>query len=699
MSYTLNDIQFNVVKTNTKPTVEYINIECGFDIESTSTSIGEDEKASFMYAWAFGLKDEKHIYRGRTWEEFTKLCDSLVSYFELNSKRRLVCYIHNLGYEFQFMRKFFEWDNVFSTDSRKPIKALTKNGIEFRDSLILSGSSLRLVADNLINHTITKKIGQLDYSKVRHYTTPLTEDEWEYIEHDVLILLYYINEQISMYGSVNKIPLTNTARVRDYVRNQCYFTSKSHKNTDKNKYNKYRNLMKELRMDEDTYKACKKAFQGGYVHASAKHSNKVIEDVTSADFISSYPAVMCSEKFPMSAPIKIKREDFMEAYQNNNMCFIFTIKVKNIISNIDQDCYISESHCRNLVNPVINNGRIFSADELTTTITDVDFDIISTVYDIEDIDVFDIYGFYKQYLPKPIIESIIELYEKKTMYKGVEGKEEEYTLSKDMLNAVYGMTVADIVKDDNVYNDEWIETEGNVKEKIEAYNNSHRRFLYYPWGVFVTAYARKNLWSGIVELGDDYVYSDTDAIKFLNAENHIEYLLGYNFQIGKKIEYMCKYHNIDQSRLSPKTQDGEEKPLGEWDIDGNYSKFKTLGAKRYIVEHKGTGELELTCSGLGKDEGIDYLKELHGSNLAVMEAFNDEMHIPAHATGKMAHTYIDHEITTTLMDYLGNVALVTSPSSVHLEEAEYNLSMAEEHIRFMENIQRGYVFKGQKRLS
>ena len=99
--------------------------------------------------------------------------------------------------------------------------------------------------------------------------------------------------------------------------------------------------------------------------------------------------------------------------------------------------------------------------------------------------------------------------------KGVQGKETEYLLSKGMLNSVYGMCVTDIVKDNAIYSDDdnWGFEKVDIDEEIQKYNDSKNRFLYYAWGIWVTAYARRNLWTGILAVGKDYIYSDTDSIK------------------------------------------------------------------------------------------------------------------------------------------------------------------------------------------
>src|SRR5699024_9440404 len=126
---------------------------------------------------------------GRTWGELLEFLENLQDYLQLNDNKRLVMYVHNLGYEFQFMRKYFNWVNIFAVDERKPVKALCDLGIEFRDSYILSGYSLANTAKNLVTHKIEKLVGDLDYSLIRHTKTPLTEAELKYCENDILIIL------------------------------------------------------------------------------------------------------------------------------------------------------------------------------------------------------------------------------------------------------------------------------------------------------------------------------------------------------------------------------------------------------------------------------------------------------------------------------------------------------------------------------
>ena len=701
----LNDINIDIVSkfdNYSKTVKKYFNVESAFDIETSSVMLENEQKFAFMYEWTFGIKDKNFICYGRTWEEFKDLCRQLQEYFLLDSEHILVVYVHNLSYEFQFMRKYFNWLEVFAVDERKPVKALCSYGIEFRESYILSGYSLEKLAENLVSHNIKKLVGDLDYNLTRTYITELTENELAYCNNDVEIVLAYINEQIEQYGSITKIPMTNTGRVRNFVKDKCYFTEKNHRKSSKGKYQRYKELMNELTLTTGEYTMLKRCFMGGFTHASMLYSGKLLHDVASIDFTSSYPYVMLSEKFPMSKPEKVNptKEQFLKWVNDDNVGLMFVVRFKGLQSKLSFETYLSESKCDVLENPIINNGRVFKADTVQTTITDIDFKILYKCYTWDSIEIANVHKFYMQYLPKPILLAIVELYEKKTTLKDVSGKEVEYLVNKGMLNSVYGMCVTDIVRDNITYEDEWQLEKYTIEmmnEQIEKYNNSSNRFLYYPWGVWVTAYARKNLWNGILEIGNDYVYSDTDSVKFLNYEKHKEYINRYNLDVERKLKKMCKFRQIEFERLKPKTIKGVEKMIGVWDFEGIYTHFKTLGAKRYLVRSKKDEKLHLTVAGLSKQNGVEYMLRICNNDYEkVFANFNDDLYIPENETGKHTHTYIDSPITSMITDYQNNVVEVTALSGVHLSPCEFTLSISQQYSKFLHDLRNGYLFTGTR---
>ncbi|MDN6630010.1 MAG: hypothetical protein L0K90_01985 [Staphylococcus equorum] len=679
-----------IIRTNKQ--VRYYNLACSFDIETTSY-MQDDEKTAFMYIWMFQV--ENLAVYGRTWQEYQNFMFRLSNRYHLNADKRLIIYVHNLSFEFQFMKDYFMWENVFAIDERKPIKALTLSGMEYKDSYILAGYSLASVAKNLVSHTIEKLTGDLDYSLIRTWKTSMSEQELAYCEYDVRIVVFYIQEQIEQYGDVTKIPLTNTGRVRNEVRDNCYYTSKNHRKSSTGKYKRYRKLMNELTLTSDEYKQLKRAFQGGFTHANGNHSGKLLKNVSSIDFTSSYPAVMVSEKFPMSKPFKIEIQSMEQLrVAMKKYSLVFEVRFEGLESKFYSESYLSESKCRHIEKPIINNGRIFSADSLETTITEIDFSILEQCYNWENIGVTNVTAFYKDYLPKSIIESILKFYKGKTQLKNVEGSEVEYMRSKGMLNSVYGMSVTDIVQDESIFEEgKWFSEMPDFDEKIEKNNKSAKRFLYYPWGVFVTAYARRNLWTGIIEFNQDYIYSDTDSIKCLNYENHINYIKKYNQLVTKKVNQMAEHYQLSEELFRPKTIQGNVKPIGVWDFEGTYNRFKTLGAKRYLVEE--SGQLEMTVAGLSKQNGINYMIEQCNNDFEqVFEMFNDELYIPSERTGKMTHTYCDEHLKLFVTDYQGNQEEVYTKGGVHLEPCDFTLSISKEYGKFLNMLMQGYLFKG-----
>ena len=675
--------------------IHYFNCACAFDIETTSFIDSHNEKCSTMYEWTLGLNGLCMI--GRTWQEFINVIGIIVDSMLLNKDRRLIIGVHNLGYEFQFMRHYFEWEKVFAVDLRKPVYALTTNGIEFRDTLILSGYKLETVGKNLHTYKVAKMVGDLDYKKIRNSKTQLTEKEIGYCINDVKVVMAYIQECIDSEGTIAKIPLTKTGYIRRFVRNACFGNDLKEKNY---KRYDYMALMQNLTIESDEYKQLKRAFCGGFTHASPFYSGTVCENVMSMDLTSSYPTQLCLPKFPMSKGEKHvieSKKDFENSLKL--YCCLFDLELENVESKFMYDTYISRSRCIRCENPTISNGRVVSADRLLITVTEQDYNIIKNVYTWSNMKVGNMIRYQRGYLPRDFVKSVLELYKSKTELKGLEGEDENgvpysvtYLSRKEMLNACYGMTVTDIVRTNIEYIDDWTQSEPDLQDAIDKYNESKNRFLFYPWGVWTTACARTAVWAAIFNLKDDYIYCDTDSVKFKNPEKHGAFFEKYNRIITEQLNQTCEHFGFPHEYVHPKNNKGKEKQLGIWDFDGLYEKFKTLGAKRYLLKYADddrngdeSGQYSLTVSGLNKKITLPYLLDKYGTD--IFNKFDNNLYIDGKHTGKNTHTYIDDEKQGKLKDYQGNISEYHEYSCIHLSESDYSLSISQEYLNFLLAIQ------------
>lgn len=663
--------------------LKYFNVPCAFDIETTSFIDKDGEKTAIMYEWSFCIYGAVII--GRTWYEFITMINTLSRILQLNDEKRFLIFVHNLSYEFQFLRKHFTFNKVFSMDVRKPLYAVTDTGIEFRCSYLLSGYSLAKLADQLHIIKLEKKVGDLDYNLLRHSKTPLTDAEIGYCVNDVKIVAAYVAERADQDGGLARLQLTKTGYVRKYCKDACFYEPDKPKKKSAKRV-RYKELINGMILEPDEYKQLKRAFQGGFTHANPMYSGRVMFDVTSYDFTSSYPAVMIAERFPMNSAEQIEitcKEEFYHCLKY--YCCLFDIEFVNLRSRYIFDSYISSSKCFKLDKPVINNGRVVAADRLACSITEQDFYIIKAMYKWDSVRIANFRRYKRDYLPLDFVKSILTLYGNKTTLKDVEGKEIEYLNSKEMVNSCYGMTVTDIVRPEIIYEDGWQGMkEPDLNEAIEKYNKNQGRFLFYPWGVWVTAYARRNLFTGILEFKDDYIYSDTDSLKVLHAADHQNYLLKYNDMITRKLYRAMDYHGLDHAMIEPETVKGIKKPLGVWDFDGRYSRFKTLGAKRYMVEYANAHEINITVSGLNKKATVPYILKWSDDPFSF---FDRDMYIPPGSTGKNTHTYIDDKRSGILRDYTGIECEYEELSAVHMEGADYSLSIAREYADYLSDVQ------------
>lgn len=659
MTYTINDLDILKDKKYPIQTKQkrgksekrvYYNVPCAFDIETSSWYEGEEKRAC-MYIWQFGI--DGVCFTGRTWKEFKVLYDYLIKNF---TEASFVCYVHNLSFEYQWIKYWFHWSKVFEVEDRKPVQCITKEGFEFRCSYMLSGKSLENTAKELLKYKVDK-LHTLDYKLLRTSDSVLTDEEIEYCINDIKVVMNYIKEKIEQDGGIINIPLTRTGYVRKRCKDACFGKGK-----DRTQYQKF---MRNLQLTSDVYEMCKRAFQGGYVHCNPAHSNEIRKNVASFDLTSSYPTSMIAYNlYPMSSPIQVKinnKEEF-EHYIKYYAC-IFDITYYDIKLKKDKFmAAISESKCWGEINkPVVDNGRVISAKMLSTTITEQDYELYNEIYQYKEMSIGTMYIFERGYLPKQLVDTILKLYEDKTQLKGVKGRELDYMLSKGDLNCIFGMVCTLIEKQQGT---------------VEEYNKSFNRFLYYPWALYITALSRRAVFSGINACGYDLIYTDTDSLKVLNYKQHLDYIEKYNTFIVDKLKVAMKYYGFDINRVVPKNIKGEECPLGIWTFEGVYSEFKAIRSKAYVG--KMNGEYELTLSGVNKKAGIEYLI----SQGNPMELLKDGFIFPAGKSGKLTHTYIDTPMKGTVIDYQGHKSKYNEKSGVHLEETSYVMDAESEFVAF-----------------
>jgi len=282
-------------------------------------------------------------------------------------------------------------------------------------------------------------------------------------------------------------------------------------------------------------------------------------------------------------------------------------------------------------------------------------------------------------MPTPFIRGILDLYEKKTILKGDKAHALDYMIAKNMLNAGYGMTVTNIIRMILEYSNEYgflAPEPPSLVDEIEKYNKKYNRFLYYPWGVWVTAHVRRTLYRTILVVGSDYVYSDTDSVKCLNQAAHTKVFETYNSFIMESIQKAVARTRIPYEKFAPTNSKGKSFPIGQWEFEGTYDRFKTLGRKRYLVDE--SGKLSITVAGLNKG-AIEYINRDGNA----FEEFKDGMEIPAEYAKRNILLPIDTEKTFKGRDYLGNYFEVVTKSGAHISPSDYKMSMSEDFRRYL----------------
>lgn len=628
----------------------YKDIVTAFDIEtSTIQSITQ----SIMYVWQWQIGTICTVM-GRTWKEFVDFAQTLCS--QCKDNEYIVVYVHNLSYEFQFLRGIypFQQHEVFALERRKVLKCSMFDHLELRCSYLHSNMSLEMYTEKMgVFHV--KQIGDLDYSVVRWPHTQLTPTEIGYCVNDVRGLVEAIMVEMEHDGdNLYTIPLTSTGYVR--------------RDTKKAVRQERRQLAQQCAPTPELYRLMREAFRGGNTHANRYFAGKILENVKSYDRSSSYPDVLCNCKFPITPFLEEpdpSAERVRELVWKRGKACLFRVALYNVrLKDEYWGCpYLAKDKCKRIIAKEkeyepYDNGRILRAEYLETSVTDVDWRIILDEYTFTDVAVYDLYSARYGYLPRPIIETNIMYYRLKTELKGVDGADLLYLKSKNKLNSIYGMMAQNPVREQIEFiNNDFMAKPIDLESDLTEANR--KAFLAYQWGVWCTAWARYRLEEGIKIAGDGFVYCDTDSVKFIGDADFTE----YNKQrIADSIA-------CGSFAKNPK---GETYYMGVYENEGTYEKFSTLGAKKYCYVKN--GKLTATIAGVSKRNGGPELERAGG-----IDAFKEGFTF--HDAGGTESVYNDNPDMRITMP---NGEELEITSNVVIRDSTYTLGVTAEYRRLLD---------------
>lgn len=674
---------FTNIDTVSHKNKNYVNLVTAFDIETT-TMLKEEcnifgRDFGFMYVWQFAV--EHTVCMGRTWQEFTifleKLCDSV------NTRgRKLVIWVHNLSFEFQFMRNFIQFVDVFARKARKIMRAETKN-IEFRCSYFLTNMALEKFTQKTPGIKFVKKSGEeFNYSIKRYPDTELSDKELGYCCCDVLGLVEGIHIKLDLYkDTLATVPMTSTGYVRRAYREKCLPDRK------------HMSMFTKSALNEEVYTITKEAARGAISGSSHLFTDETIEEVDSQDIKSSYPFQMLTKYFPKGKFVKCNNPSNKLLREIlDNYCVVITWKCDKIkLKRYSGIPYISKGKCRAIEGGKTGNGKVYKADKICMTCTEIDLKIIDALYTsnkesiIDNLNVIEMWYCPRDMLSRSFREYLAEMFQTKTDLE--DGDEFIYNKYKNEINASFGMMCTDITHDEYVYDcykKVWLPpVKADPVSALLKYYNGKYNFLSYQDGVWVMAHGRDSLNEGMVAVGGDLVQVDTDSVK--HVENHRRDFKEINDRI------IINAENFDIKPYAIKN--GSKHYLGIWEHEDKgrgankptYKYFRTLGAKKYAYDNGDGKGVHITVAGLRKDTAAKWITEHGGlkifTNGTVVPAMEDGNYV----SGRTASTYND--LTRPILISIDG-HMVQIGSNIGVRNVEYTFGMTSE---WLDLVARGVV--------
>lgn len=445
--------------------------------------------------------------------------DSFINYCSLINESSSF-YFHNLKFDGEFIIHYLLTHGFVHVNEKKlgvnqfstiisdlnvfyciKVKFKEEVIISFFDSLKLLNFSLEEVA-KAFNLSIKKL--EIDYKAKREKGHKITDEEKEYLKHDVMIMSLALEKMFEM--KITRMTIASNA--------MNFF-----KDTISKK--RFEEWFKPPLYDKDL----RQAYKGGFTYLNEIYRGKEVKEGIVLDVNSLYPSVMYYSPMPYGEGIyfdgKYVPDKLYNLYIQNITCqfrikkdMIPTIQIKNNLSFVPTE-YLSSS-----------NG-----ESINLTLTNVDLKLFLEHYDIYDVS----YNWgWKYKSSTKIFKSYIDYWNELKVKATKEGNKPLRTIAKLMLNSLYGKFAASPEGRSKIpYLDNNI-----VKYKLSELEE--RTAYYLPISIFITSWARDKTIRSAQAVYHRFIYADTDSLH-LEGTDIPENLLISDTELGKwKIESTFK---------------------------------------------------------------------------------------------------------------------------------------------------------------
>lgn len=445
--------------------------------------------------------------------------DSFINYCSLINESSSF-YFHNLKFDGEFIIHYLLTHGFVHVNEKKlgvnqfstiisdlnvfyciKVKFKEEVIISFFDSLKLLNFSVEEVA-KAFNLSIKKL--EIDYKAKREKRHKITDEEKEYLKHDVMIMSLALEKMFEM--KITRMTIASNA--------MNFF-----KDTISKK--RFEEWFKPPLYDKDL----RQAYKGGFTYLNEIYRGKEVKEGIVLDVNSLYPSVMYYSPMPYGEGIyfdgKYVPDKLYNLYIQNITCqfrikkdMIPTIQIKNNLSFVPTE-YLSSS-----------NG-----ESINLTLTNVDLKLFLEHYDIYDVS----YNWgWKYKSSTKIFKSYIDYWNELKVKATKEGNKPLRTIAKLMLNSLYGKFAASPEGRSKIpYLDNNI-----VKYKLSELEE--RTAYYLPISIFITSWARDKTIRSAQAVYHRFIYADTDSLH-LEGTDIPENLLISDTELGKwKIESTFK---------------------------------------------------------------------------------------------------------------------------------------------------------------